>query len=680
MAQKKKNQNRIRNQEKAIAPSDTPFMMNGTMIVPIHADDDSGMPDSMSPEEFMHQTHKLSDKELNRIMYEQTKLIVKMGKMPEWPKDDFGAFMWFTWNFITPEMREVFPDIAREYLAHEPMIGTEFLNVPYPMMNETTWDDAYYFRVIAIMLTAARRGSSYSRNFLLSLYKVYYKPEYNRLKQLKVLTYLNLLELHDEDCKRKGYSSGHTMDGEKSYRDFVIEERKHEAGWTNVYGARSLSPAPNPSKSMVDHYGDEYSNAADYVKGMTDAPEEPPLQPTAARLFIMCELLHIPIEETCNEMAFHLNKATESMLRLSFTGSEDRRTIWKEMVERNKDFLRAEMPEMFDPYLYQSHEAFLPLEIAENILLDTFKKMDRNVRMPYDSKPFKLADLFADVTVSLQMSFPDVDLRFPDVLYLSMVEYLGECLCEVMMARDNELEDILRFDRRFYKGEWSGVVAAERRDIKADKLLKTVEGMRPEELEPPFPIVEKAPETDEELRAEIDRLKKQLEEKELALAETEQKVILQRALYERESRKSAELEATVEERDVEHSELIALREYVYSIRDDTEVELDEATRDELVKAVQDKNVAILGGNERWAKRMKKLYPKWKFVSVEDDSQGAMNSLESADFIYIYTSALQHKQYYQAMNLIKRKGKMLFYLGSTNTNENIARFYRDLCRK
>jgi hypothetical protein len=42
------------------------------------------------------------------------------------------------------------------------------------MMNETTWDDAYYFRVIAIMLTAARRGSSYSRNFLLSLYKVYY--------------------------------------------------------------------------------------------------------------------------------------------------------------------------------------------------------------------------------------------------------------------------------------------------------------------------------------------------------------------------------------------------------------------------------------------------------------------------------------------------------------------------
>ena len=56
----------------------------------------------------------------------------------------------------------------------------------------------------------------------------------------------------------------------------------------------------------------------------------------------------------------------------------------------------------------------------------------------------------------------------------------------------------------------------------------------------------------------------------------------------------------------------------------------------MIKAVQNKNVAVLGGTERWVKSMKKLYPKWLFISVEDGSQGAMNSLESADFIYIYT--------------------------------------------
>lgn len=666
------------NKKTASVLTDKPFVVNDTMIVPI-PDIDPSLPALMTPEEFMKNSYKMSDKDMNRMMYEQAKAVVRLGESPEWPEDDYGAFMWFTWNFITPEMREVFPDIAREYLAHEPLIGTAFENVPYPMMNETTWDDAYYFRVIAIMLTAARRGSAYSRNFLISLYKIYYKPEYNRLKQLKILTYLNLLELHDEDCKRKGYASGHSVDGQKSYGEAIIEERQHQAGWTNVYGNRTLSARPNrPSQEAVEHLGDDFRDAANYVRGMTDAPDEPPLQPTAARLFIMCELMRIPIEETCNLAAEHLNLATGSLLTLSFRNSPEYRQFWSELVERSKDFLAAELPEVFDPFLYQDDEKYLPLEIAERVLLSAFKKLVRNYRMPYDSKEFRLADLISDVNVTLNLDFPDYDPYFGDVLYLAMIEYLGECLCELMNARDCELEDILRFDRRFYKGEWSGVVSAERRDVKADKLLKTVEGMREDEPSP-VPIIEKPPETEEELRAKVDELQKALEEKELSLAEAEQKAILQRALYERESRKKAELERKVYDAGIEHSELIALREYVYSLRDESEIELDEKTREELIKAVQDKNVAVLGGTERWIKRMRKLYPKWKFVSVEDDSQGAMLSLESADFIYIYTSALKHAQYYRAMDMIRRKGKMLFYLGSTNTNENVSRFYRDLVR-
>ena len=677
MAQKNKQKKKIKPMQTSSLPT-APFVSNGTLIVPI-PDIDPSLPTMMTPQEFMRNSYKMSDKDMNKMMYEQAKAMIRLGENPEWPEDDFGAFMWFTWNFITPEMREAFPDIAREYLAHEPMIGTSFTEVPYPMMNETTWDDAYYFRVIAIMLAAARRGSAYSRNFLISLYKVYYKPEYNRLKQLKNLTYLNLLELHDEDCKRKGYASGHTVDGQRSYGEAIIEERQHEAGWTNVYGNRSLSARPNkPSQETVEHFGTDYKNAADYVRGMTDAPDEPPLQPTAARLFIMCELMRIPIEETCNIQAMHLNTATESMLTLSFRNSPEYRQFWTEMVERSKEFFSAELPEIFDPFLYQSDERFFPLEVAERVLLSAFKKMDRNFRMPYDSKEFKLADLVADVNVTLNAEFPEYLPSFGDVLHLAMVEYLGECLCELMNARDGELEDILKFDRRFFKGEWSGVVAAERKDVKADKLLKTLEGMRQDE--PPLAtIVEKPPETEEELKAKVDELQKELEERELALAEAEQKAILQRALYERESKERGELERRVYEAGVEHSELIALREYVYSLRDESEIELDEKTKEEMIKAVQNKNVAVLGGTERWVKRMKKLYPKWLFISVEDGSQGAMNSLESADFIYIYTSALKHDQYYRAMDMIKRKGKMLLYLGSTNTNENVSRFYRDLCR-
>ena len=125
--------------------------------------------------------------------------------------------------------------------------------------------------------------------------------------------------------------------------------------------------------------------------------------------------------------------------------------------------------------------------------------------------------------------------------------------------------------------------------------------------------------------------------------------------------------------------MIALREYVYSLRDEREIELDEEKQEQMVAALQDKNVAVLGGTERWTKRMRRLFPKWKFISVEDDSIGGYNALEGASYIYIYTSAIKHSVYYRAMNLIRKSGKTLFFLGSTNTEENIVRFCRDLCR-
>ena len=46
-------------------------------------------------------------------------------------------------------------------------------------------------------------------------------------------------------------------------------------------------------------------------------------------------------------------------------------------------------------------------------------------------------------------------------------------------------------------------------------------------------------------------------------------------------------------------------------------------------------------------------------------------------VYIYTSALKHKQYYKAMNMIRKGEKMLFFLKSSNTDESLRQFSRDL---
>ncbi len=657
--------------------NDKPFISGGNMYVPVIGKGLEG-DGILTPQEFMRQSHKLSDKELNKILYGQCLTMVEAGQMPPWPKDDGQIVMWFAWNFITPEMREVFPAIAKEYLANEKLIGTEFEDIPYPLMNENTWDDALYYRLLLIMVAAARKGSSYSRNFLLSLYKVYYKPEYNRLKGKRTVTWLDVLELHDEDCRRKGLSSGHTMNGEISFRDRIIEERKHEAGWTNVYGTRKIDPTPKKPNGVMleEEYGKEIDEAAGVIKSLNDAPDEPPLQPICSRIFLMAELMHIEIDATCNAQAVAMSIALEDIQKFNFLSSPDYRKAREELIERYKDFLHANKPETADPYLYQAKAEYLALELAEQTSFSVFRTLDRNPRLIYDSREFKLDETIADVMLSLQINFPDYKPRFSELLYLSMVHYLSTCLCDLMVARDSQLDDVLHFHRRFHKGEWSREVQEARQDARADKLIKTMQNLREKE-EKTTPAEETEPLDEGGLKAEIERLNALLEDKDFALAEAEQKAIRQRVLYEKSRKREQELEGKVSDAETEHAELIALRDYVYTLREEKDIELDETTQAEMVNAVQDKNVAVLGGTERWIKRMKRLYPKWKFISVEDDSIGAYNALESADFIYIYTSALKHKQYYRAMNMIKAKSKMLFFLGSTNTAENVIRFYTDL---
>ena len=300
---------------------------------------------SFSQEELSSMSHTLSDRELNRIIYQNAKDAVRQGLMPPKPEDDFGTVMWFTWTFITDEMREAFPVIAEEYLKHfrdenvaasgntsaVKRVPEEFMDIPYPRVNESTWDDAYYFRVLLMMLFSARHGSSYSRNFLLSLYKVYYKQEYSKLKRLNLLTYLDLLEFHDEDCYRRGLSSGHTVDGSKSYKDTVIEARKHEPGWTNVSGDRELSPVPTKKIKGVLN-ADLLSPAAEKIRSISESPEEPPFQPTASRVLIMCELMGIEVEEECNEQYSQMNSIIDSMEKIIYLNGPEYRKLRGEVV------------------------------------------------------------------------------------------------------------------------------------------------------------------------------------------------------------------------------------------------------------------------------------------------------------------------------------------------------------
>lgn len=131
------------------------------------------------------------------------------------------------------------------------------------------------------------------------------------------------------------------------------------------------------------------------------------------------------------------------------------------------------------------------------------------------------------------------------------------------------------------------------------------------EEEPELPSAEEDPDM-ARLQSELSRLRVKLEVKETALAETRQKMLRQRVLYEKAHKREQELKRKTEDQELEHAELIALREFVYGLQkeEQEEEDLDEQTKEQIIEAIKDRKVAILGGTERWIKRMKKLLPSW----------------------------------------------------------------------
>ena len=77
--------------------------------------------------------------------------------------------------------------------------------------------------------------------------------------------------------------------------------------------------------------------------------------------------------------------------------------------------------------------------------------------------------------------------------------------------------------------------------------------------------------------------------------------------------------------------------------------------------------------------MKRLLPSWSYVSIDDGNRGSLLALERADYVYMYTDALKHSQYYKGMDIVRRDGKMLYYLGSSNIDECLRQFGREVGR-
>ena len=108
--------------------------------------------------------------------------------------DTYGAEQIFLSSFITPEMRDDFTLIAKDFYHHEFENISKYEDVEYLSIDTgDDWPGRMFERfTLSLMFNAYKSGSEYAKALFLHLYKTYYKKEY---KQLKKFTFLSLTEL-----------------------------------------------------------------------------------------------------------------------------------------------------------------------------------------------------------------------------------------------------------------------------------------------------------------------------------------------------------------------------------------------------------------------------------------------------------------------------------------------------
>lgn len=184
------------------------------------------------------------------------------------------------------------------------------------------------------------------------------------------------------------------------------------------------------------------------------------------------------------------------------------------------------------------------------------------------------------------------------------------------------------------------------------------------------PAINMQPDSDmnEQLLQELEQLRSKLHLQENTTRE------LQKQLRDTR-RKLAEQEELSHHHEEERKELSVLRDYLYHLTEGMEQEPD-IPYEAMMEHIADLDIMIVGGNDNWVKKLRNMFPKWRFLSP--NASAAVSSMQTAkiDKAYFFTDTLGHSQYYKYMQVIRNRQISFGFIHGVNIQANVQQIYQD----
>ena len=94
-------------------------------------------------------------------------------------------------------------------------------------------------------------------------------------------------------------------------------------------------------------------------------------------------------------------------------------------------------------------------------------------------------------------------------------------------------------------------------------------------------------------------------------------------------------------------------------------------------AISDKRIVIIGGHQNWHNKLKKLFPKWTLIYMDEFKAVTTSMLENHDYVFFYSDYLSHKSYNKCVAMLRENNIPFGYLHGINPDITIKQVYESL---
>ena len=391
---------------------------------------------------------------------------------------------------------------------------------------------------------------------------------------------------------------------------------------------------------------------------------------TEARILTICPFLNIEIDPSCYWKYYMF---------------EDRREFYEEYDEEREEFLHLDSTlftkcsETVDAWINEEKE-----NNRDDIINAAYWDMDRFIGncFRYNGFPEDYSFLSNSLHISvhlelirtlalLKTQWPKKEFSYEEVQKYAGILHLAETVTAIAMDIDDDLMDILAIRKNRYSAE----------PIKEGFSVDEKLGLRPEkESHPKRPVEEpEKPETKKEMMEsdaekdylnEIRRLRRKLHETEDNYA------ILQERLRDAK-RTITEQEGMIVKYESDREELHALK---HSLAQQEELEGTESEVSfvDMQTSLAGRKIIIVGGHPIWVKKLKELFPAWKYVSEDNFRPSEVKNLDGVERLYFFTDHMSHNMYETYIKAAREKKVPFGYIQGVHIESVVQFVYREVC--